>query len=454
MFFTNDVYYRNRIAVVTARGEHYTYGHLFKTTNEINEQLKSEVKQLVLVLARNDYRSLVHYIAALQRRDTVMLVNHDLPSMLIHDIIDLYKPAIVIGNIQHGDYILREENVFVRKEKLTYAIHPDLALLMSTSGTTGSVKFVRLSYQNIAANAEAIASYLRITSEDRGVAQLPIHYSYGLSIINSHLYRGATVLLTEDSVLTKSFWDFVKEEKATSLAGVPYTYQMLARIRFHEMDLPDLRYFTQAGGRLSEKFVRLFGEYAIRTGKQFFVMYGQTEATARISYVPPERLLEKPTSIGQAIPGGTLYIDKESEELIYEGPNVMLGYATSYLDLIKGDEFGGRLRTGDLAYVDDEGFFYIKGRLKRFLKLFGLRLNLDEIEKRLESVVQAPVFCVGNDEKLAVITIDEAYVEQICSAIEHLYKLHRTAFFVHVMSDIPTLPNGKINYEKIKDLVL
>lgn len=444
---------QNRVAVVTRSGR-YTYGHLFCEVEKINEQMSSQVKQLVLILARNDYQSLVHYLAALQRRDAAMLISHELPPELLYRVIDLYRPAWIVGNMNHPDYVPKDENLFIRKNNATYDLHPELALLLSTSGTTGSAKFVRLSYKNIVCNAEAIASYLMITNEERAVAQLPIHYSYGLSIINSHLYKGATVLLTEDGVLTKPFWDFIKNEKATSLAGVPYTYEMLARIRFHEMDLPHLNYFTQAGGRLSEKYVRLFGEYARRTGKKFFVMYGQTEATARMSYVPPERLLEKPTSIGKAIPGGRLYIDETNGELIYEGPNVMLGYAESYKDLGKGDELGGILRTGDLAEIDDEGFFYIKGRLKRFVKIFGLRLNLDEIEKKIESIIQVPVYCVGNDEKLIVVTSEETNVEQIRATIEQLYKLHRTSYAVHVMNDIPKLTNGKVNYEKIKDLVL
>ncbi|QPA30695.1 AMP-binding protein [Thermaerobacillus caldiproteolyticus] len=453
-FWNSTNEYNNNIAIITSERERYTYQQFFDDVKTISHKMNSTKKQLILILARNDYLSIVSYIAALQKGDAVMLVNAELEKELLYKVIDCYKPAFIVGNFIHNDYTNIGDNMSKRKIEENYDIYQDLALLLSTSGTTGSIKFVRLSYKNLVSNASSIANYLHITSEDRGLANLPMHYSYGLSIINSHLYMGATILLTDESVLTKSFWEFMKDEKATSLAGVPYTYQMLHRIGFHKMDLPYLRYFTQAGGRLNEKLVRLFGEYAQETGKKFYVMYGQTEATARISYVPPEKLLEKPTSIGKAIPNGELMIDQETSELIYKGPNVMLGYATSFQDLAKGDELQGRLRTGDLAEVDEDGFFYIKGRMKRFIKLFGLRLNLDEIEKQLESTLHTPIVCVGTDDKMIVVTNEEKHVRNVQSTIEHLYKLHRSAFRVQVMEEIPRLANGKVNYERIKDLIL
>jgi long-chain acyl-CoA synthetase len=453
-FWNLTAEYNNNIAIITSKRERYTYQQFFDDVKTISDKIKSTRKQLILILARNDYLSVVSYIAALQKGDAVMLVNAELEKELLYKIVDCYKPAFIIGSFIHNDYTNIERNISKRKIEENYEIHQDLALLLSTSGTTGSIKFVRLSYKNLFSNASSIANYLRITSEDRGLANLPMYYSYGLSVINSHLYMGATILLTDESVLTKSFWEFMKNEKATSLAGVPYTYQMLHRIGFHKMDLPHLRYFTQAGGRLNEKLVCLFGEYAKETGKKFYVMYGQTEATARISYVPPEKLLEKPTSIGKPIPGGELMIDPETSELIYKGPNVMLGYATNFRDLGKGDECQGRLRTGDLAEVDEDGFFYIKGRMKRFIKLFGLRLNLDEVEKQLESTLHTSIVCVGTDDKMVVVINDDKYAQNVQSTIEHLYKIHRSAFRVQVMEEIPRLSNGKINYERIKDLIL
>ncbi|URM33471.1 AMP-binding protein [Cytobacillus firmus] len=445
---------KNRIAVIEQSGESYRYEQLQSDVLDVSFKIKSSRKQLVLILAENNYRSVANYLAVLQNGDAVMLLNADLEEQLLRTVIDSYQPAWILGDMDHVDYSEFKEGILKRKIEHGFDIHEDLALLLSTSGTTGSVKFVRLSHDNIVANACSISHYLEITPEERGMANLPMHYSYGLSVINSHLYAGATILLTSDSVLTKDFWAFMRNEKATSFAGVPYTYQMLQRIGFLKMDLPDIRYFTQAGGRLNEKLIRLFGEFAKEKGKKFYVMYGQTEATARISYLPHEFLLEKPASIGKAIPDGKLALDSETSELVYEGPNVMMGYAENFSDLAKGDELKGRLRTGDLADVDDDGFYYIKSRMKRFIKLFGLRLNLDDIEKQIETELHTQVVCVGSDDKMIVAIQSDEHKEKIQDLIENLYKLHRSAFRLKQIEEIPRLPNGKVNYEALKELVI
>lgn len=449
---SND--YENRPAVITRGESVVSYKKLFEDVEKRGDILRASQKQLILILAENNYETIISYLATLQNRDAVMLINAELDEQLINGIINTYQPNYIIGNLNHKDYQRNEDGISKRRIESLCEIHQELALLLSTSGTTGSVKFVRLSYRNLHANAKSIAEYLQITASERGMANLPIHYSYGLSVINSHLHAGATLLLTNESVLTKTFWDFLRKEKVTSLAGVPYTYQMLQRIGFHKMDLPHLRCFTQAGGRLSEKLVRLFSEYAVTTNKKFFVMYGQTEATARISYVPPDCLTDKSTSIGRAIPDGKMYLDADTSELIFEGPNVMLGYATNLKDLAKGDELQGVLHTGDIADIDEDGFYYIKGRMKRIIKLFGLRLNLDDIEKKIETTCQTNVTCVGSDDKLVLIIREEGHKEQIQYMVEHLFKLHRSAFRVKVMDDLPRLSNGKVNYEALKDWVL
>jgi len=283
---------------------------------------------------------------------------------------------------------------------------------------------------------------------------LPLSYSYGMSIVNSHLLAGSSILLTDTSVMEKSFWELVKEHKVTSLAGVPFTYQMLHRIGFMKMDLPYLKVLTQAGGRLSEKLIKAFGEYARQHDKRFYIMYGQTEAAPRISYIPYDKVLDKTGTIGIAIPGGQLSIEGELNELVYRGANVMMGYAESLEDLAKGDEMHGVLHTGDTVTKDEEGFFTITGRIKRFIKLFGLRINLDEVEKKLESVIHIPLACTGSDDKLIVAIEQPDKVEKVRSAIELLFKLHKSAFTVIIMEEIPRLANGKIDYTTLKERCL
>lgn len=452
----------DQIAMIEHSLAAVTYGQFKYKVESFKEKLpRMRQKQLGVILCSNRITTMTAYVAGLQLNDALMLLDEQINDKLLKNIIVQYAPDWIFTNKAmqgYQGYRLYYENdgyaIWCRVSSTdTIEIYPDLALLLSTSGTTGSSKFVRLSYHNLQSNAESIASYLKLNETERAITTLPMQYSYGLSVINSHLLSGGTLLLTDASILSKDFWIFFKENKATSLAGVPYIYQMLHRLRFDRMDLPSLRYFTQAGGRLSPNLVRYFNDVAKEKGWRFYLMYGQTEATARISYVPPERLSEKESSIGIPIPNGKLSLDAETSELIYEGPNVMLGYAHSHRDLAKGDELFGKLHTGDIAAMDEDGYFYIKGRMKRFIKLFGLRLNLDEIEKQIEQNFFIHVACVGDDDKLCVVTEEAAKIDAIKLYIRDLYKLHPSAFTVKSVPDLPRLANGKINYSELKDLM-
>lgn len=421
--------------------------------NEIPKvEFNSEQKEMVLILCQNTIDILAAYISAINSKHAVMLLASDINQELLENIVETFQPKWIVGLNSFKSYETYQ-NQLVRIKEKTIHIHPDLAILLSTSGTTGSQKFVRLSYGNIRSNAQSIIEYLAIDENERAVMNLPLSYSYGMSIVNSHLLAGAALILSEESVMEKSFWEEVREHKATSLAGVPFTYQMLQRIGFMKMDLPYLKTLTQAGGRLNEKLVKVFGEYAQQNNKRFFVMYGQTEASPRMSYIPHERVLTKLGSIGIAIPGGNLTIDSETSELIYKGANVMMGYAECLEDLSLGDELSGILYTGDTATVDNEGYFTITGRMKRFIKLFGLRINLDDVEKKLEAVIQAPIACTGNDDKLVVVIEKEEQMGHVKENLERLYKLHRSAYKV-VILEIPRLANGKTDYMKLKESCL
>lgn len=341
------------------------------------------------------------------------------------------------------------------------AIFKETAVLLSTSGTTGSPKLIRLSYSNLQANAEAIAQYLGITNAETPVTGLPLSYSYGLSVVNSHLSAGASMLCTNASLMTKEFWEQFKESRCSSFAGVPFSYAMLERLRFDQMTLPSLRTITQAGGRLAPEKIQLFADIAKRKDFRFFVMYGQTEATARIAYVPSERLLDKVGSIGIPIPFGHLELQQNGRtitepyqegELVYTGPNVMLGYAESRGSLAHGDEQRGILYTGDLGHRDADGYFYVTGRLKRFVKVFGLRLNLDEVEKMLESALERPVACVGTDDVLHVIieSSSDHDAQEALKRVVSLYKLHHSAVIVRRRDTLPVTSSGKKDYNALR----
>ena len=439
----------NDIAVRTVDAN-YTYEQLHQKMDLLCFQ--SYKKELVLLLCKNKIEIVVAYLAALRAGHAVMLMSADTNNELLESILVQYQPKWIIGDMIFDGYQI-SELFAVREIEKEELIHPDLAVLLSTSGTTGSQKFVRLSYDNIQSNAESITKYLQLDATERGVMNLPMSYSYGMSIVNSHLQVGASILLTEESVMSKIFWSFIEEQKATSLPGVPFTYQMLQRIGFMKMELPYLQTLTQAGGRLNEKLVKMFGEYAETNVKKFYVMYGQTEASPRMSYLPPAQVLDKTGSIGIAIPGGEMSIEEETSELVYKGPNVMMGYAECLEDLAKGNEQNDILYTGDIATIDEDGYFTIKGRLKRFIKLFGLRINLDEVERKLESELQISLACTGNDDRLIVAIEAAGQEEEIKGCLERVYKLHKSSFRIVTLDVIPRFLNGKTDYRTLKGVV-
>ncbi|MDC3204466.1 AMP-binding protein, partial [Pelagibacteraceae bacterium] len=310
--------------------------------------------------------------------------------------------------------------------------------------------------RNLQSNASSIVNYLQISTFDKAITSLPLHYSFGLSVLNSFLEANAEVVLTSDSILTKGFWKTFKEQNVSFFAGVPFSFEILSQLRFKNMQLPSLNCLVQAGGRLTPDKIKIFEKIAKEKKSKLFIMYGQTEATARISYVPPEKLKDKSSSIGIAIPDGKLYLklkteDSEEGELIYEGPNVMLGYANSIKDLALGDQMGGRLPTGDLATKDEDGYFYLTGRMKRFLKLYGLRFNLDEAESLLNKELNCPTICFGNDEclQIRIASHHANYVEKATEIISKSYGIHHTKLHVKLIEEVPRTSSGKIKYSDL-----
>jgi acyl-coenzyme A synthetase/AMP-(fatty) acid ligase len=381
-----------RPALLTA-DETLTYADLADRVESLQRRLGPE-RRLVLLRGRTSTDFVVALIAALTGGHPVIVAPPLRPGR-DDELRATYDPDIVIDTDRPADHV-----VSARKASV-HDLHPDLALLLSTSGSTGSPKLVRLSRSAVRSNAAAIATYLDLTAVDRGILTLPLHYCYGLSILTSHLYAGAATIVTDWSVLDPCLWDLAAEHGATGLSGVPHTFDQLNQLGFP--DLPSLRYVTAAGGKLApERVTDLVGLGRSR-GWDFFVMYGQTEATARMAYLPPELADTYPQAVGVAVPGGGLRIDRADDrgigELVYSGPNVMMGYANRPADLAASAELGD-LYTGDLARELSPGVFEVIGRRSRFAKVFGLRLDLDEIERRLPCAAA----CVEIDGVVGVVS--------------------------------------------------
>lgn len=440
-------------------GRTATYETWYAHADELGRIMPS--RSLAAIVCRNTIGSALSYLCCLQRRVVPLLIDEAMDEELKQGLLAAYRPEFIFCpcGTEGGNplYSLYDYDVY-RHNNTSPALYEDLGLLLTTSGSTGSPKLVRLSYDNIQSNAASIAQYLELTAADRPVSSLPMHYTFGLSVINSHVLCGAAECLTTATVFDAAFWQFCKEKRVTSIAGVPFTYECLRRLKFTAMDLPDLTLMIQAGGKLSKKLQKEFGEYAAATGKRFVVMYGQTEATARMSYLPPADCLRKIGSIGIAIPGGSFSIldDDHAEltepnaigELCYDGPNVSLGYAHCSDDLQLGDERHGRLFTGDIAYCDEEGFYYIAGRKKRFVKIMGKRVNMDEVEQLFKNAFADRDFaCTGGDDDLIVFTTAP---ETSLSALEDFLvaktSLHPSCFTIRSIAAIPKNSSGKTQY--------
>ena len=457
--------YEDQIAFKDDQGEQLTYLELKDECDRIYEKIGK--RSLMVVLCRNTIGCLLGYISCLNHHVAVMMIDEHTPEEIVQHIVKQYHVNYIwlpkdkeVLQMYQTMYDSFDYELCVVTEQVI-PIHKDLALLLPTSGSTGNVKYVKISYHNIEANMKSIATYLQLNQLERPITMLPFHYTYGLSIIHSHLFVGATILVTSLKVIQPRFWEFFRQAKGTSISGVPYTYEILKKLNIHKMSLPFLRTMTQAGGKLSKDLHRFFASYANDTKRQFIVMYGQTEATARISYLPHDKTMEKIGSVGIAIPGGTLSILDEEQhqvtspytkgELVYEGDNVTMGYACGANDLLMGDERNRILRTGDYGYYDCDGYFFIEGRKDRFVKIYGNRLNLDDLEAMLQEKNQiSDIACVAEDNKIFVFYTDDETKEKIGAYLTKSIGLDERYYEYISIEQLPRNEQGKIQYRLLK----
>ena len=412
-----------------------TYKELQNLVKEFEKNLV-DTKSIIAIYMDTTINSVVAYLASMQKNYAILMLDQT------------SQQNVKLCELYDVDYVFDKE--LIKRDAKVKKIYKDLALLLPTSGSTGSPKFVRLSKENILHNTKSILSYLPITQTDTTITSLPLFYSYGLSVLNTHLASGATVVLTSAPLLSKEFWELFKKYHITNFNGVPYHYEMLMKLRFLKKEYKSLCFLTQAGGKLSKDIILEFTNYALENKKEFFVMYGQTEASARISYIDTKRLLKKPNSIGKAISGVKLFL--QDDELIVKAKNVMLGYATNLDDLAKGDENKGILHTQDLGYKDEDGDFYITARASRFVKVVGNRINLDDIEKNL---LQNSFKCivVARDDFILVLTLNDD-VSEIKQHLVKNYKLHHSLVGVKQIDEWVVKSNSKIDYKEMQQRYL
>ncbi len=430
-----------------------TFGQLVELVAQRQDELALEERSVVVLGGRPSLEWVVTYLALLRDRHVPLLA-----ADRTDDLVAVWSPAVVVS-IGDG-----EVGIERRPSPAGRILHPDLALLSSTSGSTGSPKLVRLSHVNLLSNARAIADYLHLGPSDRGITSLPLHYCYGLSVLHSHLLVGASVVLTEASVVEPCFRSILLDHGVTNVAGVPHTFELLERVGAEQLHVPTLRFMTQAGGKMPSEAVVRWLDRAEEWGCEFFVMYGQTEATARMAYLPPALARRHPSAIGKPIDGGQIRLERDyvaradgvrsdgvhdEGEIIYRGPNVMMGYAINNDDLALGSTVE-ELRTGDLArFHPDDGVYEIVGRSSRFVKPFGLRIDLDGVERELRSVLDTAEVAVSGDDDGLVISAPGAHHDTIVSTVRKRTGLPIGHIAVDTTTPIPRTASGKTDYTAI-----
>ncbi|WP_018808259.1 AMP-binding protein [Salinispora arenicola] len=441
-------------------------GGLHDQVADLAAALDREPPGTVLAAMPTTVAAVLRFLASLHAGRPIALVDPRTDGARLGELVDRFRPAVLFNDAEVmpgyrsgpdrrlGDYQRRTGEAGP-------VPHPDLALLLTTSGSTGNPKLVRLSRTAVLANAAAIATALGLDGDEIASTSLPLHYTFGLSVLTSHLHAGATVVVEENALTTRDFWSSMDRHRVTSLAAVPYQYEMLRRLRFDPARHPRLRTLTQAGGRLNPDLVEDFHRRMATVGGRLFVMYGQTEATARMTVLPADRLPAKLGSVGVPVAGGAISVDLgdgsettepgHTGEIVYRGTNVMMGYAETAADLARGDDLGGVLRTGDLGRLDDEGFLYITGRTKRIAKIFGVRVNLDDVERSLAR--HGPVAAVAGPDRLVLVAegADDDRLARIRAEAAEVLGTHSSGILVRSIDALPLTATGKPNYRALED---
>ncbi|OYX76917.1 MAG: hypothetical protein B7Y82_11100 [Sphingomonadales bacterium 32-65-25] len=429
------------VAVRDDAGTALTYADVLALRTVLDAALGR--RALVFLRTANSAASVAAWLALLASDHATLAIEHDLAAERLAALLDLYRPDAIIdpdGGITPGPG--------------GTTLHPALSVLLSTSGSTGSPKLARFTAAALLANAAAIADYLGLTANERPFLALPTSYSYGMSVINSHALAGACVEVTAHGVMQAEFWDGLTARAATSLAGVPFHYDAIRRLGMDRLGTPTLTTLTQAGGKLPAPVAAKYAEWAAANGRRFITMYGQTEAGPRLTWLPPEHLASHAGAIGVPIPGVTIeLVDSDgavitepgvSGEMRCTSPAIMMGYAQGATDLTRGDELGGVLMTGDLASRDEAGILSITGRASRMIKLFGTRVNLDDIDAQLARM-DVPGVSFGQDDQLRIL-IEAGDPETVRAALIAAFSFPPRGLMVKAVDSLPRASSGKLLY--------
>lgn len=430
-------------AVKDADGQIKTYQDIFRKAGEWNQLLGDRC--LVCVLCDNSFETVCFILEMLAAGQMLWVLDADTEKVFLDKLFEIYRPHYIWSREDAGGYQLYCASA------QRYPIHQDLALLLSTSGSTGSPKMVRISYENIQDCCKRIFYHYHIDSSEKTVVTLPLHHIFGLSVYIAHWYYGATVFVINELLGSRKFKDIYIEECVNSIIGVPFTFKMLRKTAFwDDKTLGQLHFAISGGAKLLPKEQEWLA--AALRGK-FWENYGQTETTSMIIGTNSERIFDKPGAIGRALVGVDVFFTGE-EELVVCGKSVCMGYAYGYEDLSKPDENHGMVYTGDLAYMDEDGYIFLKGRKANFINILGNRTNLDEIEILLhKKFPELAVVCMGEDDRIIVFSESREIVgceEDIKQHLLDAAHIPPGMVLCTFIKGLPRLGSGKTNYKELR----
>ena len=429
----------DKVAVKDDAGNTQTYRQLDEYSKEIKQLIGSE--NVVLVVCDNSISTIALYYALMDSDNIPLLLDLRNSVEFINDYMELYRPT----------YIWDERHELIKTAYDRYEVNPNLAIIMTTSGSTGNPKTVRLSKRNIYENTDAAVDALHLSENDRHILTLSMSYSYGLLIINFSLRSGATLFTTEKKVFSSEFGSLLKNEKITVLHGVPYIYEMMDRIGIIDTLPRTVEIITMGGGRAREALHNKLNKIVVANEMKLYALYGQTEGTCILTKLHDDNTLNEPGCIGVPCLGMKAYISEDGE-LVFEGSSVSLGYAFCWKDLRKPDENKGVLYTGDLAEMDEFGQIYLLGRSKRFLKLLGNRVNLEDIEKYVENEYNVSCVCAGSDEGIIIYLIKGEIripLTKLKMNVNRRFRISISLITIIEMDEFPRNFQGKIDYKKL-----
>lgn len=410
-------------------------------------------RSLVLLYSTGGYCFLKTFCYFLLSDDVCMIFPESLTTDQKKNIEKIFNPNIIVDrertDLDCEYFSLEKTNMFLNSSQV-HLLAPELKALMSTSGVTGSPKIAKLSHSNILANIDQVLSMKPILASDICLLYQPLSFVMGLTVLTSHLASSATIVPNTEVVLSKAFWERMKKFQVTFFSGVPLRYEVLLANQFKDLEQIPLNYMTVGGGRLRDESFLAVVDYCKKRGIAFYNVLGQTEACGRLAFLDLENAASKVGAVGRAVKNGKLRVDSTGE-LIYSGPNVFGGYASDIQGL-SFFEYIDELRTGDLARIDDEGFFYITGRIKRIIKLIGLRISLDECENFLSSALNRPLYCCGIDDGFLLVVSESTdilpvFVKEFLS--KYMANISLDLIRIRRIDKIPSTDRGKIDYQKI-----